>query len=108
MHFTTRHGLLSEGIQDVAVDTVLGMVWFAHDNGVTGYKRDDVRGTEKNMTDKAYEDVKVYPIPFRPKLQPYISFFNVADDAVLSSWPSSLRFPCGLKEYPLFQCQVAG
>lgn len=84
MHFTTRHGLLSEGIQDVAVDTVLGMVWFAHDNGVTGYKRDDVRGTEKNMTDKAYEDVKVYPIPFRPKLQPYISFFNVADDAVIN------------------------
>ena len=84
MHFTTRHGLLSEEIQDVAVDTVLGMVWFAHEKGITRYKRDDVRSTEKNMTDNAHEDVKVYPIPFRPKLQPYISFVNVADDAVIS------------------------
>ena len=84
IHFTTRQGLLSESIQDVAVDTVLGMVWFAHDNGVTRYKRDDVRSTEKNMTDNAHEDVKVYPIPFRPKLQPYISFVNVADDAVIN------------------------
>ena len=84
MHFTTRHGLLSESIQDVAIDTVVGMVWFAHENGVTLYIRDDVRSTEKNMTNEAAGDVKVYPIPFRPKLQPYISFINVADDAVIS------------------------
>ena len=84
MHFTTRHGLLSESIQDVAVDTVLGMVWFAHDNGITRYKRDDVRSTENNMTDDAHEDVKVYPIPFRLKFHPYISFVNVADDAVIN------------------------
>ncbi|SHK98845.1 hypothetical protein [Fibrobacter sp. UWB11] len=84
LHFTSRHGLLSEKIQDVAVDTVLGMVWFAHDNGITRYKRDDVRSTENNMTDDAREDVKVYPNPFRPKLQPYVSFANVADDAIVS------------------------
>ena len=84
IHFSTRHGLLSEKIQDVAVDTVLGMVWFAHDNGITRYKRDDVRNIEKNMTDEAVDEVKVYPIPFRPKLQAYITFANVADDAVIS------------------------
>lgn len=84
MHFSTRHGLLSEKIQDIAVDTVLGMVWFAHDNGITRYKRDDVRNIEKNMTDEAVDEVKVYPIPFRPKLQAYITFANVADDAVIS------------------------
>ena len=83
-HFTSRHGLLSEKIQDVAVDTVLGMVWFAHDNGITRYKRDDVRNTDKNMTSDAPEDVKVYPNPFRPKLQAYISFANIADDAVVN------------------------
>ncbi len=83
-HFTTRHGLLSESIQDVAVDTVFGMVWFAHDNGVTLYQRNDVRSTENNMTNDAAGDVKVFPIPFRPKLHPYISFINVADDAVIS------------------------
>lgn len=84
LHFTSRHGLLSDRIQDVAIDTVLGMVWFAHENGITRYKRDDLRGTEKNMTDEAREDVKVYPNPFRPKLQPYVSFANVADDAVIN------------------------
>ena len=84
LHFTSRHGLLSDRIQDVAIDTVLGMVWFAHENGITRYKRDDLRGTEKNMTDEAREDVKVYPNPFRPKLQPYVSFTNVADDAVIN------------------------
>ena len=83
VHFTTRHGLLSDKIQDVAVDTILGMVWFAHDNGITRYKRDDVRSTEKNMTNEALEDVKVFPNPFRPKLQAYITFANVSDDAVI-------------------------
>ena len=83
-HFTSRHGLLSEKIQDVAVDTVLGMVWFAHDNGITRYKRDDVRNTDKNMTSDAPEDVKVFPNPFRPKLQAFVSFANVADDAVIN------------------------
>lgn len=82
-HFTSRHGLLSEKIQDVAVDTVLGVVWFAHENGITRYKRDDLCGTEKNMTDGALEDVKVYPNPFRPKLQALVSFVNLADDAVV-------------------------
>lgn len=84
LHFTNRHGLLSERIQDVAVDTVLGMVWFAHENGITRYKRDDLRSTEKNMTDDAREDVKVFPNPFRPKLQAFVSFANVADDAVIN------------------------
>jgi hypothetical protein len=84
IHFTTRHGLLSEKIQDVAVDTVLGMVWFAHENGITRYKRDDLRGTEKNMTNDAPEDVKVYPNPFRPKMQAFVSFANLADDAVVN------------------------
>ena len=28
--------------------------------------------------------MKVYPNPFRPKLQPYVSFANVADDAIVS------------------------
>ena len=84
MHFTTRHGLLSEKVQDIAVDTVLGMVWFAHDHGVTSYNRDDVRNIEKNMTDDAINEVKVFPIPFRPKLQAYITFANVSDDAVIS------------------------
>ena len=84
LHFTTRQGLLSDRVQDVAVDTKLGMVWFAHEYGISRYKRNDLRGTEGNMTDDAHEDVKVYPIPFRPGLQPYVVFDNVSDDAVIN------------------------
>lgn len=83
LHFTTRHGLLSDKIQDVAVDSALGMVWFAHENGVTRYSRNDLRATEGNMTEDARQDVKVFPNPFRPRLQPHVIFDNVSDDAVI-------------------------
>lgn len=83
LHFTTRHGLLSDKIQDVAVDSALGMVWFAHENGVTRYSRNDLRATEGNMTEDARQDVKVFPNPFRPRLQPHVFFDNVSDDAVI-------------------------
>lgn len=83
VHFTTRQGLFSDKIQDVAVDSALGMVWFAHENGVTRYSRNDLRATDGNMTDDARQDVKVFPNPFRPRLQPYVIFDNVANDAVI-------------------------
>jgi hypothetical protein len=83
LHFTTRQGLLSDKIQDVAVDSALGMVWFAHENGVTRYSRNDLRATEGNMTENARQDVKVFPNPFRPRLQPHVIFDNVANDAVI-------------------------
>ncbi len=83
LHFTTRHGLLSDKVQDIAVDSALGMVWFAHENGVTRYSRNDLRATEGNMTEDARQDVKVFPNPFRPKLQPHVIFDNVSDNAVI-------------------------
>ena len=69
LHYTTRQGLLSNTVQDVAVDSALGLVWFAHETGVTRYRRNDLRGTEGNMTEEASASVKVYPNPFRPKIQ---------------------------------------
>ena len=83
LHFTTRQGLLSNTIQDVAVDSALGFVWFAHETGISRYRRNDLRGTGDNMTDNARVDVMVYPNPFRPKIQPYVVFDNVSDDAVI-------------------------
>jgi hypothetical protein len=84
LHFTTRQGLLSDNIQDVAVDSSLGVVWFAHDNGISRYRRSDLRGSSGNMTNDANLDVRVYPIPFRPKLQPHIVFDNISEDAVIN------------------------
>lgn len=83
-HFTTRQGLLSDRVQDVAVDSGLGAVWFAHENGVSYYMRNDLRGTDGNMTDDAGKDVRVYPNPFRPDRHEYIVFDNVSDDAVIN------------------------
>lgn len=84
LHFTTRQGLLSDKVQDVAVDSTLGMVWFAHDNGVSRYQRDELRSSEGNMTDDARHDVKVFPNPFRPRRQPHVVFDNVSEDAVIN------------------------
>jgi hypothetical protein len=83
-HFTTRQGLLSDRVQDVAVDSGLGAVWFAHENGVSYYMRNDLRGTDGNMTEYAGKDVRVYPNPFRPDRHEYIVFDNVSDDAVIN------------------------
>ena len=83
-HFTTWHGLLSDRVQDVAIDSLLGYVWFAHDNGVTRYTRNDLRSTEGNMTDAAREEVKVFPNPFRPNRHQYVLFNNISDDAVIN------------------------
>jgi len=83
-HFTTRQGMFSDRVQDVAVDSILGYVWFAHDNGVSRYKRNDLRSTDGNMTDNAREDVKVFPNPFRPHLHQYVLFDNISDDAVIN------------------------
>ena len=84
LHFSTRQGLLSDRIQDLAVDSVLGLVWFAHENGVSSYYRNDLRGTDGNMTDDASSDVKVYPNPFRPDRHPFIYFDNISTDAVIN------------------------
>ena len=83
LHFTTRQGLLSDKVQDIAVDSIQGYVWFAHQTGITRYRRNDLRSTDGNMTSDARQDVKVYPNPFRPRIQPYVVFENITDDAVI-------------------------
>lgn len=83
VHFTTRQGLLSDRVQDVAVDSILGFVWFAHESGISRYRRNDLRGADGNMTNDARKEVKVFPNPFRPRLQPYVVFDNLSNDAVI-------------------------
>lgn len=83
-HFTARNGLLNDDVMDVVVDSVLGAVWTAHPNGVTSYRRSDLRSAAGNMTDDAKLDVKVYPNPFRMHEQSFVVFDNVAEDAFIS------------------------
>ncbi|MBR4916104.1 MAG: gliding motility-associated C-terminal domain-containing protein [Fibrobacter sp.] len=80
-HYTTKNGLLSNGVHDVAIDKWLGMVWFAHDNGVTRYRRNDLREAQSFMTDSAVAKVKAYPVPYRPKEHMHLTIDNIADNA---------------------------
>jgi hypothetical protein len=79
--YTSKSGLLTDNVTDIAVDKVLGMVWFTHDNGVSRYKRNDLRDASTFMTDSATAKVKVYPVPFRPFVFPYVTIDNISEGA---------------------------
>lgn len=83
-HFTERNGLLNDAVQDIAVDSVLGAVWVGHANGVSFYRRSDLRSAAGNMTDDAKFEVKVYPNPYRMREHEFVVFDNVAEDAVIA------------------------
>jgi len=84
VHYTTKDGLLSDRVYDVAIDPVQGMAWFAHDAGVTRYSRNDLRNADKFMTSEAPAEVKAYPNPFRPKLGYHLTIDNIAEDSFVS------------------------
>lgn len=83
-NFTTKDGLLDNSVLDVAIDHVLGIAWFAHDNGVSYYQRKDLRDASKNMTDSAEIKVYAYPIPFRPKIHERFTIEGVTENSVVS------------------------
>lgn len=81
--FNTKHGLLSNDVSDLAVDPVLGAVWFAHVNGVTMYSRKDLKNVSRNMTGSAAVGIMAYPIPFRPKVHDVFVIEGLAENAVV-------------------------
>lgn len=80
-HFTTKNGLLSDGVLDVAIDKGLGMAWFGHENGITRYRRNDLREATTFMTDSAVAKVKAYPVPYRPGHHIFLTIDNIAENA---------------------------
>lgn len=82
--FTTASGLFNNNVKDVAIDPVLGIACFAHDNGASCYRRNDFKSAKKNMTDSASFDVAVYPVPYRPKIHKALVIENIAEDATVS------------------------
>ncbi len=84
IHFTTSNGLLSDRINDMAIDPVLGMAWFAHNGGVTRYTRNDLKNADKFMTKNSPAEVKAYPNPFRPKQGSHLFIDNVSEDSFVS------------------------
>lgn len=84
VHFTTRQGLLSNNVSDIAIDNVNGEAWFAHENGVSVYHRNDLKNAAKNMTAEADSAVSAYPVPFRPKVHKFFIINNISEKAVVS------------------------
>jgi len=83
-HFTSEQGMLSNKVHDLAIDPIKGMIWFAHDGGVTRYSRKDLRNAEKMMTSEAPAEVKAYPNPFRPKQGQRLVIDNISEDSFVS------------------------
>ena len=84
VHYTTKDGLLSDRVHDLAIDPVFGMAWFAHDEGVTRYTRNDLKNAENFMSSKSPVEVKAYPNPFRPKQGHHLFIDNISEDSFVS------------------------
>ena len=82
--FTTKDGLLDDYVTDVAIDPVLGVAWFAHEKGVSYYRRNDLLDARNNMTDFAQVDVRAYPVPFRPGIHSLFTIDGIAENSVVS------------------------
>ena len=83
-HFTTKDGLLDNNVADIAIDPVQGVVWFAHEKGISYYRRNDLKDARRNMTDSAMVKVRAYPIPFRPGIHSLLTIDGIADNSVVS------------------------
>ncbi|MBR4784768.1 MAG: gliding motility-associated C-terminal domain-containing protein [Fibrobacter sp.] len=80
-HFTMVDGLLNNMVLDLSIDKKNGAIWAAHENGVTSYHRNDLRRAKTFMTDSADAEIKVYPIPFNPHLQRFLTIDHISEDA---------------------------
>ena len=80
-HYTTKDGLLSNGVHDLAIDNAFGMIWFGHEIGVSRYRKSDLREASKFMTDSAGASVIGYPIPFRIGQHARFTIDHIAENA---------------------------
>lgn len=83
-HFTSIDGLLSNEVDDLAIDPVLGMAWFAHPKGVSRYRRADLRDASEFMTDSTETKVKSFPNPFRPLVHGKMCIDNISENSTVS------------------------
>lgn len=84
IRYTTKNGLFDDDVKDLAIDPVLGVACFAHENGMSCVTRNDLKRAKGNMTDSAKADVAAYPIPFRPKIHRAFIIENIAENASVS------------------------
>jgi len=89
-HFRTRNGLLSEMVYDIAIDTIKGKVYFAHNLGLSVYSTAIVRNASNYMQGDAPKPI-AYPNPFRPKIHNAVTIDYISDKSIVYIFDSSGR-----------------
>jgi len=89
-HFKTKNGLLSEMVYDIAIDTIKGKVYFAHDLGLSVYSTTAVRSASNYMQGDAPKPI-AYPNPFRPKLHNAVTIDYISEKSAVYIFDSSGR-----------------
>jgi hypothetical protein len=87
-HFKTKSGLLNEMVYDIAIDTIKGKVYFAHDLGLSVYSTAIVRNASNYMQNDAPKPI-AYPNPFRPKLHNAVTIDYISENSVVYIFDSS-------------------
>ena len=83
VNYSARNGMLSNHVNDLSVDPVLGRIWFSHETGVSSLQRMEARDASSFMTDSA-QAVKAYPNPFRPRVHRVFTIDRIDENAVVS------------------------
>jgi len=92
--FRIKDGLLNETIHDIAIDTIKGLVYFAHDLGLSIFSTALVRNTSDYMQSDAPKPI-AYPNPFRPSLHSVLKIDYISESSslyILDSSGKRVRF----------------
>jgi len=89
-HFKIKNGLLNEMVYDIAIDTIKGKVYFAHDLGLSVYSTSIVRSASNFMQSDAPKPI-AYPNPFRPKQHNAVTIDYISEKSVVYIFDSSGR-----------------
>jgi hypothetical protein len=87
-HYRIKDGLLSEAIYDIAIDTVKGKVYFAHDMGLSVYSTALVRNASGYMQSDSPKPI-AYPNPFRPNLHSSVTIDYISEKSLVYIFDSS-------------------
>jgi hypothetical protein len=88
--YKIKDGLLNETVYDIAIDTVKGKVYFAHDLGLSVYSTAIVRSASGYMQNSSPKPI-VYPNPFRPGLHSSVTIDFISEKSSVYILDSSGR-----------------
>ena len=88
--YKIKDGLLNETVYDIAIDTIKGKVYFAHDLGLSVYSTAIVRSASGYMQNSSPKPI-AYPNPFRPGLHSSVTIDFISEKSSVYILDSSGR-----------------